>query len=332
MTSQTPIRDLQPGQYVEGVLSIQNAQLGKTRNGKPYLKCLLADRSGRTPGRMWNMTEQLFETLPTNGFVAVAGHTQPYEGQMQIIIERIRTAAPAEVDLTQLLPTTVHDIDEMFNEVCGLLETVTHPSLSALVKLYLEDEKLMTLFKQAPAARTIHHAYLGGLLEHTLSLMRLGEVICPMYPTLNRDLVLVGLFLHDIGKCSELTWQRGFDRSDEGQLVGHIARGVIWLQRKADDCAALGQKISEPLLTVLHHIILSHHGQPEYGAAVRPATPEAIAVNLIDNLDAKLNIALGAAARDKPPDASPDLGGNFTERIYGLDTKVYRPDPTQIKD
>ncbi len=334
MGQRTPIKDLQPRQYVDCVLAIQNAQLGRTKNGKPYLKCLLADRTGRTPGRMWNMSEELFAQLPTNGFVFVAGHTQPYEGQMQIIIEQIQRVEPDDADLHELLPSTENDVDEMFKELTELLATIEHPALAALAKLYLDDEPLMVQFKQAPAARTVHHAYIGGLLEHTLSLMRLGQVICPMYPTLNRDLVMIGLFLHDLGKCSELTWKQGFNRTDDGQLVGHIARGVIWLQRKADDCAAMGQKIAKPLLTVLHHIILSHHGQPEFGAVVRPATPEAIAVGLIDNLDAKLNIAVQAADRDpsEAKSSSADLHGDFTERIFALETRLYRPDPTKLED
>jgi 3'-5' exoribonuclease len=188
----------------------------------------------------------------------------------------------------------------------------------------------MERFRRAPAAMSLHHAYIGGLLEHTLSLLRLGNAFCPLYPKLNRDIVLMGLLLHDLGKCMELTWESGFGYSDDGQLVGHIARGVIWLQRKAEDCRAMGADIPEAVLMVLHHIILSHHGKPEFGALKLPSTPEAIAVSLLDNTDAKLQMALAGARADEGP-AGP-MGGNFTEKIWALETRLYKPDPTTVPD
>src|SRR5262249_10512271 len=159
--------------------------------------------------------------------------------------------------------TTQYDVDEMFAELSGILGTLEHPAIKALAQLYLDDQELMEKFKRAPAAMSLHHAFLGGLLEHTLSLLRLAGAVLPLYPQLNRDIVLMGLFLHDLGKCQELTWENGFGYSEDGQLVGHIARGVIWLQRKAEDCAALGNKVPDAVLMVLHHIILSHHGKAE---------------------------------------------------------------------
>ena len=163
-------------------------------------------------------------------------------------------------------------------------------------------------------------------------LLRLAEVFCPLYPQLNRDIMLMGLFLHDLGKCVELTWAQGLGYSDDGQLVGHVARGVIWLQRKAEDCAALGQEVPEPILAVLHHVILSHHGRAEFGALKIPSTPEAIAISLLDNIDAKMDMAI-SAARDEDAAAKPgDLRGNFTEKIWALETKLYRPDPTKVAD
>ncbi len=323
----TLIREMQASRFVEGVYAIQNCQLAQTKNGKPYLKCLLADRSGRTPGRMWNASEDVFNSLPTDGFVWIEGQTQPYQGQMQIIIQQIRAVEPSDAELRELLPSSAYDIDQMFDELVGILDTLVDPSLKALVGIYLADEHLMAQFKQAPAATTLHHAFIGGLLEHTLSLLRLGNAFCPLYPLLNRDLVLVGLFIHDLGKCSELAWQEGFSYSDDGQLVGHIARGVVWLQRKAEDCAALGNPVPEAVVGVLQHIILSHHGRPEHGALKVPATPEAIAVSLLDNMDAKLNMALEATRSDSAKVG--EGGGNFTERIWALDTRMYWPDPTK---
>ncbi len=320
---------MQGSQIVEGVFAIQNCQLAQTKNGKPYIKCLLCDRTGRTPGRLWNASEQLYNSLPTDGFVWIEGQTQPYQGQLQIIIQQIRPVKPSQAELTQLMPSTENDPQEMFAQLTAVLETIQDPSLKALAQAYLEDEELMAQFKMAPAAATLHHAYLGGLLEHTLSLLRLGEAFCPLYPQLNRELILLGLFIHDLGKCAELTWQQGFGYTDDGLLVGHIARGMVWLEQKAQRCAEQGQPTPQPVLMVLQHIILSHHGRPEYGALKVPATPEALAISLLDNLDAKLNLAILSTRTESPNDG--DLGGNFTEKIWALETRMYRPDPTTLE-
>ncbi|MCC7145624.1 MAG: HD domain-containing protein [Phycisphaeraceae bacterium] len=324
------IRDLQGNQYVEGIFAIHNCQLGQTKTGKPYIKCLLSDRSGRTPGRMWNVPEDLFQGLPTDGFVHIEGQTQPYQGEIQIIIQSIYGAEPRPEDLVWLLPTSKGDPQQMFAEVVALLNSVAHPGLKSLVDAYLADQELMARFKQAPAAVALHHACLGGLLEHTLNLMKIAELLLPRYPQLNRDLVLVGFFLHDLGKCAELVWDRGFAYSDEGQLLGHTARGMLWLQEKAQALASAGSPLDPALLTVLHHIILAHHGKPEFGAAKVPATPEAIFVSLVDNLDAKMEMAIVATAgEDGQRRQDSGFGGNFTDKVWALDTRLYRPDPTQ---
>lgn len=333
MAERVYIADLDAAQLVEGVFAVQNCQLGQTRSGKPYIKCLLADKTGRTPGRMWNATEELYQSLPTDGFVMIQGQTQPYQGEMQIIINQIHPHEPTDQELHELLPSTKHDVDEMFAQVLRIMQTIENEHLKNLADRYFEDGRLMGKFCQAPAAMTLHHAYLGGLLEHTLGLLRLADRILPLYPQLNRDIVLFGLFLHDLGKTAELTWERGFGYSDDGHLIGHITRGAVWLEEKAKACAEMGHAIPTPLLRALEHIILSHHGQPEFGAVKLPATPEAIAVANMDNLDAKLNMALAATRDDAAaPGKGAELGGHFTEKIWALGTRLYRPDPTTVFD
>lgn len=327
MPDRTNIADLDPSQYLEGCYAIQNCQLGQTKNGKPFLKCLLADRTGRTPGRMWNASRELFDQLPTDGFVEIKGQTQPYQGEVQIIIQAIRAIEPTPEILMELLPRTDRDIDAMWDELVAIVNTIEHKPLRYLAEAYFNDAALMERFQQAPAAQSMHHAYLGGLLEHTLNLLKLADAALPLYPQLNRDVVLMGLFLHDLGKTTELTWETGFSYSDDGQLVGHIARGAIWLQQKADAIAADGHPLPGNLLMVLQHIILSHHGRPEFGAQKIPSTPEAIFVSLLDNVDAKMQMAIAAADRDAEP-KDESLGGAFTEKIWALETRVYRPDPT----
>ena len=327
------IDTLQAAQHIQGVYAVQNLQLGMTKNGKPFLKMLIADKTGRTPGRMWSATEELFESLPTDGFVYLEGQTQPYQGEMQIIVNRIETHQPTEKELMELLPATKHDVDEMFGQVLRLLQSIENPALKCLVDRYLEDGELMQAFCQAPAAQTLHHAYLGGLLEHTLSLMTLADQIVGHYEYLSRDIVLMGLFLHDLGKCSELSWLEGFGYTTDGQLVGHIGRGVVMLNEKCKACEdeELGEaavKVPAALRQVLEHIILSHHGVPEFGALKLPATPEAIFISNLDNLDAKMNMALDAADRAKL-DRGGELGGDFTEKVWALGTRIYRPDPSR---
>jgi len=320
------IAEFGPNERVEGVFTINNAQLGKTRQDKPYLRCLISDRTGELPGRMWSIEEQIFRKLPTEGFVWLEGETQPYQGELQLIIHSIERTEPSPEQMRDLLPCTSNDVCAMFAEVTEILGTLEHPAMRALAETYLEDEALMNAFCAAPAAKSMHHAYLGGLLEHTLALLRLAHAVCPLYPRVNRDLVMMGLFLHDLGKTRELVYDRAFGYSDRGELIGHIVEGTIMLHDKAQQMMMTkGVRLPPGALTVLQHIILSHHGVPEYGAAKVPMTPEAILVAMLDNLDAKTTIALCAARPEQ--DRSFDLGGNFTERLWALDAKLYRPDP-----
>ena len=225
----------------------------------------------------------------------------------------LRAGAPVAPAATAGLPTIA-------------LRCPAHPAMQALARTYLADEMLMEQFKLAPAAKMMHHAYLGGLLEHTLTLMKIADAILPLYPKLNRDLVLMGLFLHDLGKTRELIYDRTFSYSDRGELIGHIVEGAIMLHDKAaQTMSSAGVRFPAHTVTVLQHIILSHHGIPEYGAAKIPATPEAILVSMLDNVDAKTTIALTAAKRDRLNPA--ELGGNFTEKQWALDTRLFRPDP-----
>ncbi len=328
-STRTLIRDLQPNQFIDAVFMMNNCQLGTTRNGKPFLKCLLSDRTGRLAARMWSCPEDLFNTLPCDGFVWVAAQTQPYQGEIQLIVQQIKPVEPRPEELTELLAASEHDPNDMFDELTDRLESIEDQSLYYLAQAYLGDQELMAKFKLAPAAQMLHHAYLSGLLEHTLNLIRLADVICPLYPKLNRDVITIGLFLHDLGKCSELKWETGFSYSEDGNLVGHIARGVIWLEQKAKQAEAAGHPLSPTMLRVLHHIILSHHGRPEYGALKVPATPEAILIHLIDNIDAKMNISLALTRDENLPVTENDDG--FTEKIWSLETRLFKPDPSELE-
>ncbi len=311
-----------------GHFCISNAQLGRTRNDKPYLRCLISDATGRVPGRMWGADEAVMKRLGGDGFVFVTGETQPYQGELQLIIQTIEPFEPTSEQLRDLVPASVRPVEEMFAELSALLRSVEHPAAKALVEAYLSDEHLMEQFMQAPAAQTMHHAFLGGLLEHTLNLLKGADGLLPLYPKVNRDLVLLGLFLHDLGKTRELSWQGSFDYTDRGLLIGHIVEGAIMLHDKAHQVMReQAMRFPGYFITTLQHIVLSHHGVPEHGAARYPSTPEAIFVAMLDNFDAKMAIALDAA-RPELSAAQQELGGNFTERVWALDNvRLFRPDP-----
>ncbi|MBX3355559.1 MAG: HD domain-containing protein [Phycisphaeraceae bacterium] len=320
------LRDLRPQVYLDGVYALVNPQVGVTRNQKPYFKALLRDASGEVAVRMWTFDPEDFHEVSRTGFVHVSGQAQEYGGQVQLIAESMRAVEVDTAALAKLLPSTRHNIDAMFAEVTRLLQSMQHPAMVALANQYLSNESLVRGFKHAPAAVSVHHAWIGGLLEHTLQLLRLAEAMLPLYPELNRDLVLMGLFLHDLGKTVELEWERGFNYTADGNLIGHAVRGAIWLQAFAGAAAReSGHRLPAEALRVLQHIVISHHGNPEFGAVKVPSSPEAIFVSALDNLDAKTAIALTAANRSKGDSHQP--GHEFTERIWSIDTRIYRPDP-----
>lgn len=318
------LRDLSPNAAFDGVYAIVNPQVGLTKNGKPFLKGLLKDASGEVPLRQWSFDDSRIGEISNTGFVWVTGRTEEYQGSIQIMVETIQSVEVEASDLRNLLPVTSRDIDGMFARVKAILGTLEHPAMRSLAEAYLSDTSLMDEFRSAPAAMNVHHAYIGGLLEHTLNLLEGAERLLPLYPQVNRDLVLMGLFLHDMGKTQELTWARGFDYTEDGNLVGHIVRGAINLQIRA---ALAGKASGNPLpataVRALQHIVLSHHDKAEYGAAKPPSTPEAVFVAMLDNLDAKMAVVLTAAERDRWEPGSPA----FTDKVWALGHKVFRPDP-----
>jgi 3'-5' exoribonuclease len=319
-TINTELGSLENTQWVSGTYCFGNPQVGTTRQGKSFLKCLLRDATGEVQGRMWSFDQHRLKELARTGFVRIEGSAENFNDHIQLKIESIEAVDVTESDMQQLLPSTEHDIEAMFSHVTTLLHSMSHPAMRSLANAYLGDEELMARFRMAPAAMAMHHAWIGGLLEHTHQLMCIADAIVPLYRgAIDRDLVLMGLFIHDLGKTIELTWQKGFDYTTEGNLVGHIARGAMWLEAKAESC---DPPLPGESLRVLQNIILSHHGEPEYGALRPPSTPEAILVSQLDNLDAKTQMAITAVQQ---PGA---VGGAFTDKIWGLNSsRLYRPRP-----
>ena len=318
-----------PGDVVEDVYVITNKQLSAASNGKLYIKAFLSDKTAQVPARMWNATKPIFDALPSSGFIRIRGRVENYQTNLQFIIEQVFEAKDGTYDAADLIPTTTKDVKQMCERLHTLLRTIRNKHLLALINAYLDDQRLMDRFCKAPAAMSFHHAFLGGLLEHTLNAIEVANAICPFYPTLNRDLVIAGLFLHDIAKTWELEYDCAFSYSNSGQLVGHIVKSAIWVERKRDAAQkTLGEPIPSELIDVLQHIILSHHGPLEnaFGSAKTPSTPEAMMVHFIDEIDAKLMLALQATRGETNGE------GPWTEYLKAFQGRLYRPDVAPADD
>lgn len=320
------LADCRAGDVLHEVLVVSNAQLAASATGKLYIKAFVSDRSGQMTARVWNASREQFERLPDSSFQRIRGRVENFQSHLQLIIEQFEPVEPDSVDLTELLPTTGKDIDAMCQRLFALIETLEHAPTRAIAQAFLDDEDLMNNFVRAPAASTFHHAFVGGLLEHTINMLEAAERLLPLYPGLSRDLVLAGIFLHDIAKTWELRYDAAFGYTDSGHLIGHVVKAAIWIEEKA---AVASETLDEPIprevIDALQHIVLAHHGAPEHGAARPPLTPEALFVHLLDNLDAKMAMALSATRRTSPGGASCV----WTDYLRPFDNRFYAPDPTR---
>jgi 3'-5' exoribonuclease len=303
---------------------LTNKQFAAASTGKHYIKAFVSDASAQLTARMWNTTREIFNWLPDSGFVKVRGRIENYQSNLQFIIESVGPARDGTYDVADLVAHTHKDVGDMCRQLRETLGRIRNRHLKALVDAYLSDKSLMDSFCKAPAAMSFHHAYLGGLLEHTLNAMQVADAIMPFYPGLNRDLVVAGIFLHDIAKTWELCYDCAFSYSDSGQLVGHIVKSAIWVEQKAKEAAdKIGEPIPQELIDVVQHIILAHHGTYEFGSPRTPSTPEAIAVHTIENFDAKMMMSLGATRQET---GAGSAEGNWTEYMKAFGGKLYRPD------
>lgn len=275
---------------VDQIFLAQQKQLRPNRNGNLYLQVELSDRTGSISARMWNASETEYRNFDDGDFVRVEGSTQLYQGAVQLIATNICKARHDEVEYADFMPLTPADIDRLALRLASLLRSMTNPHLRNLADCFLLDEEFMGRFTRCPAGVKNHHAYLGGLLEHVVSLMEVIDRVIDCYPAVDRDLLLMGAFLHDMGKIGELRYDRGFSYSDEGQLVGHLVMAVSMLEQKAAEAERLsGEPLPEETVLRLKHMIVSHHGQYEFGSPKLPMTLEAVALHQLDNLDAKLH-------------------------------------------
>ncbi len=321
------INQLQAGETVEDqVFLIDSKDLRTTNNGSLYIHCVLRDKTGQLLSRIWQASQAMFDQMPEGGFMRFKGRAENYKGAMQFIIDAMRPCDPGTIDLADFMPRTEEDIDVMFEQVKHALRTIKHPAVLQLVKQFICDEPLMERFRKAPAAVQMHHAFIGGLLEHTRNVLELALLVVPRYPEVSLDLVLAGVFLHDLGKTAELNYETSFQYSNRGQLIGHIVQCTIWIEDKVKAVEAeAGQPFPQDIKDALQHLVLSHHGTYEFGSPKLPAMPEAVAIHYLDNLDAKLQMYTSKIRND--PDASSD----WTEYVRGLDTKIFKKDIMGIR-
>jgi 3'-5' exoribonuclease len=284
------VQQLTDGETIEEIYLVTEKQLRANRNGNLYLQVELRDRTGAISARLWNASEQLFRSFEESDFLRIKGKVQLFQGSLQMILSHLERVGDDQVELADFLPHTEHDVSKLFERLRALLMRLGNPHLRALVECFLMDDAFVRDFCKVPAGIRNHHAYLGGLLEHVVSLLDGAERVLPLYPEVDRDLLLTGIFLHDIGKVRELSYGRVFSYTDVGQLVGHLVIGVEMLNEKVAKVPDLtGEPFPAELLLRLKHMILSHHGTYEFGSPKLPMTPEAIALHYLDNLDAKVH-------------------------------------------
>ncbi len=278
------LKDIRENQRVRGRYLVKDKRMGTTRRGDPFLIITLADRTGAVAAKVWEGADKLSSLFAEGDVVKVDGLAGAYRGQMEITLSGLE-AVKGDVDPGLFLESAPREISEMMASLRETLEGVKNVHLKALSRRFLGDQALMARFKRAPAAKNFHHSYVGGLLEHTLSVCQMAVRVTDHYPRLDRDLLLTAAFLHDIGKTQELTMDSNIAYTDEGRLIGHVVLGAEMVDRKLGELKAFPQELA----LRLKHLILSHHGQYEFGSPKRPKFLEAFALHLIDDLDAKIN-------------------------------------------
>lgn len=256
----------------------------KKNSGEPYLALALGDRTGQIDAKMWDNVAQAMEAFDQDDVLKIRGLLNKYNNRFQITIERLRKVEEAEIDYADFLPKTTKNIDELWQTLTDFVTTFQDPRLKALIEAFLADPEIVRSYRNAPAAKTLHHACIGGLLEHVVSLFRSCDLMCRNYPQINRDLLLSGAFLHDIGKIHELTYKRSFSYTTRGQLLGHMVIELEMLHEKIAQVPGFSDEVK----ILLEHMIISHHGQYDFGSPKLPMFPEALMLHYLDDLDSKM--------------------------------------------
>ncbi|MEP6962591.1 MAG: HD domain-containing protein, partial [Acidobacteriota bacterium] len=289
------INELQPNQNVEALFLVTHKEVRQKKTGDPYLSLTFADSSGDLEAKMWDNAAEAIPTFEQNDFVRVKGATQVFQNKLQFTIHKLKAVPESEIDLGDFLRASKRDRDEMLRELLAHVAGMTNPHLKGLVEGILSDPAVTQAYRDAPAAKSVHHAWIGGLIEHVLSLCGLAKLTAAHYANIDIDLLLTGVILHDIGKIYELEFARGIRYGDRGQLLGHINIGMQMLSEQARRMPDFPPR----LLDLVLHMVLSHHGQLEYGSPKLPVFPEALLLHLLDNMDSKMETMRATVENDR---------------------------------
>jgi 3'-5' exoribonuclease len=300
----------------DSVYLVLTKQQRTTKTAKPYLSLTLGDNSGQIEARVWDpLDSRIAQDFSRGDVVKVRASVSKFEGTLQMKVDQLKKLAPADYNRMDLLPATTYDVDVLWTKLVGTVESFTDPDLKRLVLTLLDDPVISAAFREAPAAKQLHHAWLGGLLEHVVSLVGLAERVAPHYPMLMRDLLLTGVILHDLGKIRELAWGSGFEYTLEGQLLGHIQIGMGMVERTIDTLPDFPPRLK----TLVLHLILSHHGKLEFGSPKLPMIPEALMLNFLDDMDAKMQTLATEFQKAARQGRAAD---EMTDRIWALDQRT----------
>ncbi len=279
------VKDIKDRDHVSEVFLVKEKITAMAKNGKPYLTIRLMDKSGEVDAKVWDNADEVSAMFERNDFLAITAKASVYLGKMQLVVSSLKRMPEEEVNLAEFLPQTDREIGEMEERLGSLVATLENRWLRQLLESFFSDSGFMAKYRMAPAAKGMHHVYLGGLLEHSLAVAALVDAMMPLYEGLDRDLLIAGALLHDVGKVREMSYCRSFDYTDEGKLIGHITIGVEMIHERIAAIPGFPQEVG----MLLKHMILSHHGQYEYGSPKRPKTVEATILSYLDDLDSKIN-------------------------------------------
>jgi 3'-5' exoribonuclease len=303
--------DLGTEQTITTYFLVHEKEIRNTREGKQYLRLELGDRSGTIEARMWDQFEAIAKEFGRDDFVKVQARVEIYRNKPQLSLQQVRRAKPDEVDLADFLPHTKEDVAKLWVQLLEYADSIASPWLKKLVNGVITDPAIAARYKRAPAAKVMHHAYLGGLLEHVIGLCGLAKQVAAHYPELNADLLLTVAILHDVGKLDELCYDRAIGYTTEGQLLGHIVMELETVSRAMDALEGFPANLK----TVVQHLLISHHGQYEFGSPKLPMIREAMVFHYLDDLDSKMAAVRSALATDSGEDEwstySPALGRKF---------------------
>jgi 3'-5' exoribonuclease len=286
-----------------------------TKQNKPYLNLTLGDKKGQIEGRVWELSDpRIAKEFERGDIVKVRGSVSRYDDRAQVKVDQLRKALDGEADKMDMLPATTCDVAVLWTALEAVVASIVNPDLKRLLEALLDDPAIAQAYRLAPAARQLHHAWLGGLLEHVVSLLGLADRVASHYPMLDRDLLVTGVILHDIGKIRELSWDTGFEYTVEGVLLGHIQMGVDLAEKTIAELPGFPDR----LRTLVLHMILSHHGKLEFGSPKLPMIPEALVLNFVDDLDAKMQAVASEFERSAREGRAPD---EMTGRVWALDQR-----------